>query len=236
MAELHVNLDPVAELRRSRSTGEPEPTAAAILAEMAGAAGVTAHIRQEQRHTEERDVRIWKSTLRIPITLILNAHEEMVKIALGIAPTRVLLVSERRDEAAPSIGLDLLLHGTMVQRAARLLREAQIKTMVFMDPELEPVKAAAKIGVDGVVFNTLRYAEAHGTAREEEERERLREAIKVATKYGLATGAFRGISYRLAPKIKTLEVQEIHAGHAIASRALYSGLTAAVAEMAALVR
>lgn len=236
MAELHVNLDPISELRRTRKTGEPEPTTAALLCEMAGASGVTAHIKQAERHTEERDVKIWKSTLRVPITLILNTHEEMLKLALAVAPRRVLLVSERREESAPSSGLDLLLHGTTVQRAVRLLHEAQIRTLVFMDPEIEPIKAATKAGVDGVVFNALRYAESFGTAREEEEREHLREAVKVCHKYGLATGVFRGVSYRLAPRLKALEVQEVHVGHAIASRAIYTGLQAAVSEMAALVR
>lgn len=236
MAELHVNLDPIAMLRQARKTGEPETVAAALLCELAGAAGVTAHLKQDARHTEERDVRLWKETLRIPVTLVLNVHDEMLKLALHLQPSRVVLVSERRDEAAPTSGLDLLLHQANVARAVRLLHDSQIRTFAFLDPDLEQVKGASKAGVDGVVFNSLRYAEALGTPREAGEHDRMQQAVKVSQKYNLPTAAYRGVGYRLAPKLKALELLEVHCGHAIAARALATGFERAVAEMAALLR
>ena len=236
MVELHVNLDAVTELRRIRKTGEPEPATAALVAEMAGAAGISVHLRQQGRHTEERDVRIWKEVLRIPVTLVINAHDEMLKVALALAPRRVILISERHEENAPGTGIDLLLHMTHVQRAQRLLREAHIGTLLFMEPDLDQIKAASKASVDGVVLNSLRLAESLGTAREQTERERLGEAARVCHKYGLRTGAFRGISYRLAPILRSLEIDEAHAGHALASRAIFTGYERAVAEMASLLR
>lgn len=235
MAELHVHLDPVAELRRTRRTAEPEPTAFALASEVGGASGIGAHLRQEGRHVEEADLKVWKAVLRVPLTVVLNTHDEMLKIALALAPARVVLVSERHEERAIGSGLDLLLHAATVQRAARLLREAGVKTLVFMEPDLEQLKGASKAGVDGVLLNALRLSEALGTPREAGEWQRLQDATKVCQKYGLRTGAFRGIGYPLARRLGPLGLDEVHCGHAIASRALHLGYTTAVRDMVALV-
>jgi len=231
-ARLGVNVDHVATIRQSRRTRYPDPVAAAVLAELAGADQITIHLREDRRHVQERDLQILRQTVATRVNLEMAATQEMVKVALETKPDLVTLVPERREELTTEGGLDLVASREAVRRVVRTLRDAEIEVSVFIDTDLDQVKAAHRIEAQVVEFHTGRYCEARLDADRKRELARLIDACKAASKLGLAVAAGHGLHYENVSQVAAIpEIQELNIGHAIVARAVLVGMERAVREM-----
>ncbi|MHB8481228.1 MAG: pyridoxine 5'-phosphate synthase [Nitrospiria bacterium] len=236
MAKLGVNIDHVATLRQTRGGAEPDPVAAAILSELGGADSIVVHLREDRRHIQDRDVRLLRETLNIPLDLEMAATEEMVKMAIAIRPDLVTLVPEKRKELTTEGGLDVLIHKSDLKNTIDLLHDSNIRVSLFIDPDLEQLKMAHKINTDLIEIHTGHYARATKPADIEKELKKLSQIASMAQKLGLGINAGHGLSYRnIVPLAKIIEIQEFNIGHSIISRAVFAGLQQAVSEMKALV-
>lgn len=231
---LYVNIDHVATIREARRTDEPDPVRAAVLVELAGADGITVHLREDRRHIQDRDVQLLAETCRTVLNLEVAAEEEVVSVATEIAPFQVTLVPERREEVTTEGGLDLASPQVRerVARAVERLRGSGIRVSLFIDPSSEAVQASVELGVEAVEFHTGEYA--NGRTPEEQERElaRLRTASALAVESGLAAHAGHGLTYEnVAPVAAIPELEELNIGHSIISRSVLVGMERAVREM-----
>ena len=235
---LYVNVDHVATVREARKTDEPDPVAAAVLAEIGGADGITVHLREDRRHIQERDVRLLLQTVRSGVNLELAAASDIVQLACDLQPLQATLVPEKRTEITTEGGLALsdAAQRKSVGAAVDRLRAAGIRTALFIDPEEEAVRASADLGVDAVELHTGEYANApHG--RRGARLERLEQAAALACGLGLAVHAGHGLTYvNVKPVAAVPQVEELNIGHSIVSRALLVGFEKAVGQMAELVR
>src|SRR5438034_5497527 len=157
---LAVNIDHIATIREARKSDEPEPVAAAVLAELAGAQGITVHLRGDRRHIQDRDVERLRGTVSTHLNLEMAATTEMVRIAQTIKPHQVTLVPERKDELTTDGGLDVVLHSGNLEKVARQLLDTQIDVSLFVDPDVEQIRQCSKIRAPKVEINTGKYAEA----------------------------------------------------------------------------
>jgi pyridoxine 5-phosphate synthase len=231
-ARLGVNVDHVATLRQSRRTQYPDPVAAAVIAELAGADQITIHLREDRRHIQERDLQIMRRTVSTRLNLEMAATQEMVKIAYEMKPDIVTLVPERREELTTEGGLDVIAGREAVRKAVKTLRDADIKVSLFIDPDLDQVKAAHRAEAQVVEFHTGRYCDARLAADRRRELSRLIDACKAAAKLGLGVAAGHGLSYQnVIPVASIPEIEELNIGHAIVSHAVLVGFERAVREM-----
>ncbi len=231
---LVVNVDHVATVRQTRRGLEPDPVTAAALALLGGADGVVAHLREDRRHIQDRDVRLLRQTVHAPFCLEMAATQEMLKIALEVRPTSVTLVPERREELTTEGGLDVQTRLGEVGEIVRALGDGGIRSCLFVAPDLEQIKAAHRVGARAVEIHTGRYAE-RGPAHEEEVR-RIEDAIRLAAKLRLEIGVGHGLDYGNVARLARIgEIEEFSIGHSIVSRAIFVGIERAVREMKALV-
>jgi pyridoxine 5-phosphate synthase len=231
---LVVNVDHVATLRQARRIREPDPVAAATLALLGGADGIVVHLREDRRHVQERDVRLLREIVHSCFCLEMAAAPEMLKKALEVRPDSVTFVPERREELTTEGGLDVVAHGAELREPLRALADAQIRTCLFVDPDLEQIKASHRLDARAVEVHTGRYAEG-GPGREPELR-RIEDAARLAAKVGLEVGVGHGIDYRNVRALARLEhIEEFSIGHSIVGRAVLVGMERATAEMRALV-
>jgi pyridoxine 5-phosphate synthase len=239
MTRLAVNIDHIATLREARKGTEPDPVAAAVLAELAGAHGITVHLRGDRRHIKERDVELLRATIKTQLNIEMAATEEMMKIAAALRPDIVTFVPERQNEVTTEGGLDAMLHGDTLRSFSQILKDAGIRTSIFLDPDLDQIKAAHRLGADTVEINTLRYAARAASGDEEprrsgsaEELEKIRDAARMAVKFGIRVAAGHDLNYRNVGPVSALEeIVELNIGHAIVARAALVGLERAVSEM-----
>jgi pyridoxine 5-phosphate synthase len=235
MAKLGVNIDHVATIRQARGGIEPDPVAAAAVAELAGADGITVHLREDRRHIQDRDVMILRSTVQTHLNLEMAATDEMVAIAMKVVPDYVTLVPEKRQELTTEGGLDVAKHVQPLTRQIELLHQAGITVSLFVDPDLEQLKASARVKSDYIEIHTGGYCEARGQAKAAE-LDKIEEAIKAGRKLGLRVNAGHGLNYQnIKPVLALGGVEEYNIGHSIISRAVLTGLDRAVREMADLV-
>ena len=235
-ARLGVNVDHVATLRQSRRTNYPDPVGAAMLAELAGADQITIHLREDRRHIQERDLQIMRKTVTTRLNLEMAATQEMVKIAYEVKPDVVTLVPERREELTTEGGLDVVGGREAVRKAVKTLRDADIQVSLFIDPDLDQVKAAHRAEAEVVEFHTGRYCDARLAADRRRELSRLVDACKAAAKLGLVVAAGHGLSYQnVGPVAAIAEIEELNIGHSIVARAVLVGMERAVREMKELV-
>jgi pyridoxine 5-phosphate synthase len=231
-ARLGVNVDHVATLRQSRRTQYPDPVAAAVIAELAGADQITIHLREDRRHIQERDLQIMRRTVSTRLNLEMAATQEMVKIAYEVKPDIVTLVPERREELTTEGGLDVIAGREAVRKAVKTLRDADIKVSLFIDPDLDQVKAAHRAEAEVVELHTGRYCDARLASDRRKELSRVVDACKAAAKLGLEVAAGHGLHYgNVGPVAAIPEVEELNIGHAIVSRAVLVGMERAVREM-----
>jgi pyridoxine 5-phosphate synthase len=231
-ARLGVNVDHVATLRQSRRTTYPDPIAAAILAELAGADQITIHLREDRRHIQERDLQIMRRTVTTRLNLEMAATQEMVKIAYEVKPDVVTLVPERREELTTEGGLDVVAGRDAVRRIVKTLHDADIKVSLFIDPDLDQVKAAHRAEAEVIELHTGRYCDARLAADRRRELSRILDACKAATKLGLEVAAGHGLNYQnVNPVAAIAEIEELNIGHAIVARAVLVGFERAVREM-----
>ena len=235
MVRLYVNVDHVATLRQQRGTRYPDPVAAATLCELAGADGITVHLREDRRHIQDRDVRVLRETVAGVLNLEMAATEEMLRIALAVKPDFCTLVPEKREERTTEGGLTVA-RGGLLEKVVEGLRGAGIGVSLFIDPEPRQIQAARAAGAPVIELHTGAYAEARGSAAATE-LERLRSAARLATSLGLEVHAGHGLNYHnVQPVAAVREIVELNIGHAIVAQALFVGLPAAVREMKALMR
>lgn len=235
-ARLGVNVDHVATLRQARRTPYPDPVAAALLAELAGADQVTIHLREDRRHIQERDLQVMRKTVTTRLNLEMAATQEMVKIAYDVRPDECTLVPERREELTTEGGLDVVSGRDVVRKVVKTLRDAEIQTSLFIDPDLDQVKAAHRVEAEVIEIHTGRYCDARLAADRRRELARIVDAAKAASKLGLKVSAGHGLNYRnILPVAAISEIEEFNIGHAIVARALLVGMERAVREMRELI-
>lgn len=237
MPQLAINVDHVATVRQARGVEEPDPVTAAALAELAGADGIVVHLREDRRHIRDRDVHILKQTIKTKLNLEMASTSEMHRIALQIKPHMVTLVPERRQELTTEGGLDAKLHKDNLKQYVAGLRDQEIAVSLFINPDLEQVKAAHWIGSDFVEIHTGIFSDAETFESKEFEFARIKDAVKLASKLGLGVNAGHGLDYRNITWFRGLkEIDEFSIGHAVVSRAVLVGFERAVREMVDLVR
>lgn len=234
---LAVNIDHIATIREARKSDEPDPVAAAVLCELAGAQGITVHLRSDRRHIQDRDVEILRRTVTTHLNLELAATPEMARVAQTIKPNQVTLVPERRDELTTEGGLDVVLHAGNLDKVIRQLLDSAIDVSVFVDPDLEQIRQCQKLRAPKIEINTGKFTEAWIRGAWPAELEKINLAAKAARKMGIVVLAGHGLNYRNIDAIAVNEdIEELNIGHAIVSRAALVGLEAAVREMIHLMR
>lgn len=236
MPELGVNIDHVATIRQARKTYEPDPVAAAVLAELGGADVITIHLREDRRHIQDRDLRVLRETVQIKLNLELACTSEIVGIACQSQPDQATLVPEKREEVTTEGGLDILGNLPAVTLAVEKLHAAGIPVSLFLDPDLDQIEAGARLGVAAVELHTGQYALARGKAQAEQ-LAKLRIAGERIRRLGLMLHAGHGLNYHnVGPVARLVDMHELNIGHAIIARAVLVGLERAVREMKELVR
>jgi len=236
---LFINIDHVATVRQARKTDEPDPVRAAVLAELGGADGITVHLRQDRRHIQDRDVELLARTVRTPLNLEVAAVAEMVDLAERLGPHQVTLVPENREEVTTEGGLAL---GSPVARdrlgsALDRLHSAGVRTSLFVDPTKEALEASVALGVAAVELHTGEYANAIDPVSRQLELRRLVDAAVGGRELGLDVHAGHGLTYEnVTPVAAIPEIEELNIGHSVVSRAVLTGMEAAVRHMAQLLR
>jgi len=236
---LCVNIDHIATIREARKVREPEPVAAAILAELAGCSGITVHLRQDRRHINDGDVHLLRHTVVGSLNLEMAPAADMVQFAKTVLPNMVTLVPEGPNELTTEGGLNVEARISDVSAAVQNLHSSGILVSLFIEPKAEQVKAARKAGADYVEFHTGHYADAFERRDENEvelELSKLQEQISFALKSGLKVNAGHGLNYRNIKRIAELSgIEELNIGHSIVARAALVGIERAVREMLCLI-
>jgi len=237
MVRLGVNVDHVATVREARKTNVPDPVAAAMVAEMAGADGIVCHLREDRRHIKDKDLFLLKELVKTHLNLEMTATDDMMKIATEVAPDMVTLVPERREEVTTEGGLDVQANVVWMEEVVTQLHSHNIVTSLFVDPDIDQVKAAARCGADYVELHTGQYAHAEDVRVVADELEKLRSMAMAAAKLGLGVSAGHGLNYQNVREILDIEqIEELNIGHAIVARAVMTGMERAVREMLEIIR
>jgi pyridoxine 5-phosphate synthase len=236
MAGLAVKIDQVAALRNARKSQFPDPVTAATMAEMAGADGITAHLRLDRKYINDRDVRILRSVVQSKLILETASTSEMVGVALDIKPDLVILVPEKREEFTADGGLDLIVHRSDIYDTVGTLQNSGIPVGLLVDPEPEQIRLAHKIGASLVEIHTATYCDAKTAQKRHQAFLNIVDAVKLAHKLKFSVKVGRGLCYKTVKAFKRIdEVDEFSIGHSIISRAVLIGMQAAVADMRSLI-
>ncbi|MCL1947531.1 MAG: pyridoxine 5'-phosphate synthase [Chitinivibrionia bacterium] len=231
MATLGVNIDHIATLRQARGGVEPNPVHGAAIAEVAGAHGITAHLREDSRHINEHDVYMLKQVCATSFNLEMAATPEMVSIAVDVRPNMATIVPEKREEKTTEGGLLVRGREKDLSEIVEKLAENNIMVSLFIDPDFDQIKAAARTGATHVEIHTGYYANAKGREHKSE-LERLKDAVAFAHKVGLIVNAGHGLNYQNTAAVAAIEnIAELNIGHSIISRAVFVGLENAVKDM-----
>lgn len=229
---LGVNIDHIATIRQARGTRYPDPVHAALDAEEAGADGITLHMREDLRHIQAHDVRLIKQVMQTRMNLELAVTDAMLDFAEEIAPEHACFVPEKREELTTEGGLDILTHQKTVEQATRRLHVLGSEVSLFIDPDLDQIKAAAEIGAPAIELHTGCYADARNPEKQHYELARIKRAAEYAASLNLIVNAGHGLNYHNVQPIAAIkELHELNIGHAIIARALSCGLKEAVRQM-----
>jgi pyridoxine 5-phosphate synthase len=236
MATLGFNVDHIATIRQARGGTEPDPVHAAIIAELAGSHGITAHLREDRRHIQDRDIQLLKQLLTIHLNLEMACTTEMVKIAVDLLPRMVTLVPEKREEKTTEGGVAVREHEKELAPAIETLRNHNILVSLFIAPDFNQIKVSKRIGATHVELHTGYYTNAASDSSRSEEIDRLRAMAYAANKLGLQVNAGHGLNYQNVAAIAKLEfIEELNIGHAIVARAALIGIETAVRDMVAII-
>ncbi|MCH9698168.1 MAG: pyridoxine 5'-phosphate synthase [Gammaproteobacteria bacterium] len=236
LIRLGVNIDHVATLRQTRKTLYPDPLQAALLVEQAGADGITAHLREDRRHIQDRDIELLRERVQTRLNLEMAVTEEMIEIATRIKPQAVCLVPEKRQELTTEGGLDVVAHSDAVKSACDRLAEAGCEVSLFIDPEPKQIDAVLNTSAPVIELHTGCYADAANDVEQKKELARLRAAASYAHQAGLQVNGGHGIQFHnVQPICRIPEIVELNIGHSIIARAVFTGLQAAVQNMKQLI-
>jgi pyridoxine 5-phosphate synthase len=234
---LSVNIDHFATLRQARRAAEPEPALAALLAEQAGAAGITTHIRSDRRHINERDLRVLREVVKTKITLEMAATADLKKVALEIKPDTVCLVPEKPEELTTTGGLDVVAGRRRLAPYAAALTRAGIRVSIFVDPSPRQIEACAALGIPQIEIHTGIYADLKPGKERNRALADVAKAAAQGAKLGLEVTAGHGLDYHNVGPITAIpELTELSIGFSIVARAAIVGITQAVSEMVALLQ
>ncbi|MBE7493075.1 MAG: pyridoxine 5'-phosphate synthase [Planctomycetes bacterium] len=236
MTQLGVNIDHVATVRNARGGAEPCPVTAALLAELAGADSIVCHLREDRRHIRDRDVRLLRELVKTSLQLEMATHPDVIRVALEVKPSEIMLVPERRAELTTEGGLDVAGQRETLKAVITRFADAGIGVSVFIDADRAQVDAAKAAGAGTVELHTGPYCHAATETERERELDRLETAAHAAWEAGLCVHAGHGLNYgNIRPLLKRVPVEKVNIGHAIVSRAVFAGLENAVREMKRLV-
>jgi len=234
---LGVNIDHVATLRQARGTRYPEPLQAALIAEQAGADGITAHLREDRRHMQDRDIFLLKEMIHTKLNFEMAVTDEMLNIACQVKPTACCLVPEKREELTTEGGLDIVSNIKKIQSACAKLAGANIKVSLFIDPDKHQIDATVLTGTSVIELHTGRYADADNKQQRDFELQRIQQAASYAHSAGLQVNAGHGLNhYNVEAICQIPEIVELNIGHALIAQSLFSGLAEAVSEMKKIMR
>lgn len=237
MASLAVNVDHVATLRQARGAAYPDPVAAAVIAELAGAEGIVVHLREDRRHIQDRDVRILRKVVQSKLILEMASTPEMIGIAFDIQPDIVTLVPEKREEITTEGGLDLIVHQNAIAETVETLQNSGIPVSIFIDPDPDQIKLAHQINASMVEIHTGAFCDAKTSSKKKQAFAMIVDAVKFAHKLKMGVNAGHGLCYNTIKAFKGLsEINEFSIGHSIISRAVLVGMENAVKEMRSLIR
>jgi pyridoxine 5-phosphate synthase len=232
MIRLGVNIDHVATVRQARRAKEPDPVAAAMMALLGGADGITIHLREDRRHIQDRDLHLLRQTVPHGLNLELAAADEIIDIACTVRPDQATLVPERRAELTTEGGLDVIAHHEAVANAIRRLQNAEIPVALFIDPDPAQIDSAKRLGAVAVELQTATYSEATNRAAHERQLQVLERATAHAIAQGLHVHMGHGLNYlNVLLIVRIPGVEELNIGHSIVSRAVLVGMERAVREM-----
>ncbi|MCE5360728.1 pyridoxine 5'-phosphate synthase [Candidatus Igneacidithiobacillus taiwanensis] len=232
MIALGVNIDHVATLRQARGTLYPDPLEAAFVAERAGADAITAHLREDRRHIQERDVTLLRQVLRTRLNLEMAVNEDVLTIAERLRPSDCCLVPERRAELTTEGGLDVLGQQQRITEATQRLGAAGVRVSLFIDPDPKQIEAACAVGAPAIELHTGSYANASSRQEAQAQLALLQKAAQQAHDLGLQVNAGHGLDYTNVAAVAAIpEIAELNIGHAIIAHAVFVGLENAVREM-----
>jgi pyridoxine 5-phosphate synthase len=235
--KLGVNIDHIATLRQARMTNEPDPVYAAAIAELAGADGITIHLRQDRRHIQERDLELLRAFIKTRLNLEMSMSMDMVKIALKHKPDMCTLVPESADEVTTTGGLDVMMYTEKVEEAAGNLNAAGIDVSIFIDPNINQIKACYKLGIKAVEINTGEYAKNWNNSYAALELDKIKKSVEYARKVNIRVLAGHGLTYQNITPIAAIdEIEELNIGHSIIANAAFTGLEKAIIRMKDLMR
>ncbi|MEW6426712.1 MAG: pyridoxine 5'-phosphate synthase [Thermodesulfobacteriota bacterium] len=237
MVQLAINVDHVATLRQARGTVQPDPVFAASICELAGAAGIVVHLREDRRHIQDRDVRLLRQTVKTRLNLEMGASEEIIAVALDVVPDMVTLVPEKRQELTTEGGLNVAGQRKKLKEVVARFTAAGIPVSMFIDPVAKQIEASREVGATFVEIHTGRYCDAGDERERDEEFELIARAAEAASEQGLRVNAGHGLDYCNTGRVAALPfIDELSIGHAVMARAILVGLDAAVREMLAICR
>jgi pyridoxine 5-phosphate synthase len=236
MIKLGVNVDHVATIRQARMTCEPDPVTAAGLADLGGADIITIHLREDRRHIQDRDLEILRETVFTKLNLEMATSQEIVDIALKIKPGQITLVPEKRQEITTEGGLSVTSQKKLLTEVIKRFRDNNIYVSLFIDPDKEQIIASGEVGAQSIELHTGSYANADNEEQSAELLEVLKGGVKIAQDVGLRINAGHGLTYKnTGPIVEHLDIEELHIGHSIISRAIFVGIEGAVREMKELI-
>ena len=237
MIRLCVNIDHVATVRQARRAAEPDPVAAAVMAILGGADGITIHLREDRRHIQDRDVLLLRPVVTNRLNLELATVEAILELACQVKPDECTLVPERREELTTEGGLDVVAHEAAVGRAIHRLAAAGIEVSLFIDPEPAQIEASQRLGAQAVEIQTASYSEAKTPTDRARELAKLARSARQAHDLGLHVHVGHGLNYHNVQAVAAIpEVEEMNIGHSIVSRAVLVGMEQAVRDMKAAMR
>ena len=237
MVKLGVNIDHIATLRQARKEFDPDPVLAARVCQQAGCDSIVAHLREDRRHIQDRDIILLRKTLKVRFNLEMSINPGIVKIALAVKPDQATLVPERRQELTTEGGLDVVRHLKPIAKVSQALQSKGIDVSLFIAPDKKQIDATNAIGVKTIELHTGSYALAFSQREDSKEFSQIQHMTAYARKLGMVVNAGHGLNYDNAPAIAHLKgMEELNIGHAIMSRAVFVGLNQAVREMIAIMK
>ncbi|MBI4355292.1 MAG: pyridoxine 5'-phosphate synthase [Candidatus Omnitrophica bacterium] len=230
--QLGVNIDHVATVRQARRGAQPDPVAAARLAEQGGCDSIVAHLREDRRHIQDADLFRLERAIRTRLNLEMSLAPEILRVALRLKPDQVTLVPERRQELTTEGGLDVVRHAARIAQALAPLQRRGILVSLFVDPNRRQLAAARRVGAAWVELHTGAYANARTASARRRELQLLRRATSDARRLGLRVNAGHGLDYHnVRPVAAIPDIEELNIGHAIVAQAVFVGMTQAVRDM-----